>query len=158
MDAVAIRSCIVATLDSDPNNRKRAELQLKQVRNTLSLSLITAPCPVRIAPTRVLSLQTASAEPRWAWLPQKFPSSPTRKLLSLTPLGVCHRQRNTTAFSMLSSTSCSPNRMQIFVSPVRVTLFKSPILYLPTRSDGRRPVAAPISSRALTRSPLLTRL
>ncbi|KAJ4417195.1 Nonsense-mediated mRNA decay protein 5 [Gnomoniopsis sp. IMI 355080] len=30
MDAVAIRSCIVATLDSDPNNRKRAELQLKQ--------------------------------------------------------------------------------------------------------------------------------
>lgn len=33
MDAVAIRSCIIATLDSDPNNRKRAEMQLKQVRN-----------------------------------------------------------------------------------------------------------------------------
>ncbi|CAN8100085.1 unnamed protein product [Discula destructiva] len=30
MDAVAIRSCIVATLDVDPTNRKTAELQLKQ--------------------------------------------------------------------------------------------------------------------------------
>lgn len=34
MDAVAIRSCIVATLDADANARKRAELQLKQVRNS----------------------------------------------------------------------------------------------------------------------------
>lgn len=33
MDAAAIRSCIVATLDADANVRKRAELQLKQVRN-----------------------------------------------------------------------------------------------------------------------------
>lgn len=32
MDAAAIRSCIVATLDADANVRKRAELQLKQVR------------------------------------------------------------------------------------------------------------------------------
>lgn len=60
---------------------------------------------------------------------------------------VCHRQRNTTAFSMLSSTSCSPNRTQIFVSPVRVTFFNTAILYLPTwRFDGRRPIAPPISS------------
>lgn len=34
MDAAAIRSCIVATLDADANVRKRAELQLKQVRTT----------------------------------------------------------------------------------------------------------------------------
>lgn len=32
MDAAAIRSCIVATLDADASVRKRAELQLKQVR------------------------------------------------------------------------------------------------------------------------------
>jgi hypothetical protein len=32
MDATAIRSCIAATLDVDADGRRRAELQLKQVR------------------------------------------------------------------------------------------------------------------------------
>lgn len=36
MDAAAIRSCVVATLDADANVRKRAELQLKQVRKPLA--------------------------------------------------------------------------------------------------------------------------
>lgn len=32
MDAAAIRNCIAATLDADADARRRAELQLKQVR------------------------------------------------------------------------------------------------------------------------------
>lgn len=113
MDAVAIRSCIVATLDTDPNNRKRAELQLKQVRN---------------APLQPTALDTdGSTAPG---LPLKCsdsavpaPSAPSSmRTFADFASRVAYRQRNTTAFSMPSSTFCSPSRMPIFVSPVRVTL------------------------------------
>jgi hypothetical protein len=56
MDAAAIQSCIVATLDADADVRRRAELQLKQVRPvvcvafppaTLSTPPTSASAPVR---------------------------------------------------------------------------------------------------------------
>jgi hypothetical protein len=41
MDAAAIRSCIVATLDADADVRRRAELQLKQVCSRESRGRVT---------------------------------------------------------------------------------------------------------------------
>lgn len=37
MDAAAIRNCIAATLDADTDVRRRAELQLKQVRQCVGV-------------------------------------------------------------------------------------------------------------------------
>ncbi len=66
MDAAAIRNCIAATLDADADARRRAELQLKQVRLFVSrpgrLVLVVWRCRgTRCAPTAATAAAAAAA-------------------------------------------------------------------------------------------------
>jgi hypothetical protein len=63
MDAAAIQSCIVATLDPDADVRRRAELQLKQVRR--SVGGIAAHHTIDTTRSPPCRTSSASAPPRY---------------------------------------------------------------------------------------------
>lgn len=68
MDPAAVRSLLAASLDPDADNRRRAELQLKQVR-------VALPMPTRCHPASPSRLSLPPSAPRSARRASRLPAS-----------------------------------------------------------------------------------